>query len=54
VPALAKQIALFPRFEVPALNRPPAPHLRVRRTPAQIAADEAAKVARRAVRRRAA
>jgi integrase len=54
VPALAKQIALFPKFKVPALNRPPAPHLRVRRTAAQIATDEAAKVARRALRRRAA
>jgi hypothetical protein len=26
VPVLAKEMALFPRFKVPALNRPPAPH----------------------------
>jgi integrase len=48
VPDLAKQMALFPRFKVPALIRPPAPHKRVRRTPAQIAADKAAKIAREA------
>ena len=43
VPVLAKQMALFPRFKVPALGEPPAPHRRVRRTKAQIAADKAAK-----------
>jgi integrase len=54
VPALAKQMVLFPRFKVPALNRAPVPYKRVRRNPAQIAADKAAKFGRRAVRRRAA
>ena len=39
VPVLAKEMALFPRFKVSALNRPPAPHKRTRRTRAQIAAD---------------
>jgi hypothetical protein len=46
VPDLAKQMALFPRFKVPALNRLPAPHKRVRRTRAQIANDKAAKLTR--------
>jgi hypothetical protein len=44
VPVLAKEMALFPRFKVPALSKPPAPHRRTRRTKAQIAADEAAKI----------
>jgi hypothetical protein len=48
VPDLANEMVLFLRFKVPALNRPPAPHKRRRRTRAQIAADEAAKVGRRA------
>ena len=43
VPVLAKEMALFPRFKVPALSKPPAPHRRVRRTSMQIAADEVAK-----------
>jgi hypothetical protein len=54
VPVLAKEMSLFPRFKVPALDRPPAPHNRTRRTPAQIAKDEAMKFARRAVRSKAA
>lgn len=54
VPVLAKEMALFPRFKVPALNRPPAPHQRVRRSSAQMAADDAAKATRRAARARAA
>jgi hypothetical protein len=54
VPVLAKEMSLFPRFKVPALNRPPAPHKRVRRTHAQIAADIAAKTTRRAKRAKAA
>jgi integrase len=48
VPVLAKEMTLFPKFKVPALNRPPAPHQRVRRTRAQIAADDAARATRRA------
>ena len=40
VPVLAKEMSLFPRFKVSALNRPPAPHKRTRRTPAQIATVE--------------
>lgn len=43
VPVLAKEMALFPRFKVPALDKPPAPHTRMRRTREQIAADEATK-----------
>jgi hypothetical protein len=54
VPVLAKEMSLFPRFKVPALNRPPAPHKRSRRTRVQIAADETAKIARRAARVKAA
>ena len=54
VQVLAKEMALFPRFKVPALNRSPAPHKRVRRTSAQIATDDAAKAAKRAARARAA
>ena len=54
VPVLAKQMAMFPRFKVPALNRPPLPRNRTRRNAIQITADSAAKLARRARRRRAA
>jgi hypothetical protein len=50
VPALAKEMSLFPRLKVPALNRSPTPHKRTRRTGAQIVADEGAKIARPAVR----
>ena len=52
VPVLARQMALFPRFKVPALNKPRAPHKRVRRTRAQIAADTATRAARRQARER--
>jgi hypothetical protein len=55
VPVIDKNVGnLFPRFKVPALSRPAGPHKRVRRTKAQIAADEAAKPARRVERARAA
>jgi hypothetical protein len=54
VPVLAKEMALFPRFKVPALNRPSTPLKRTRRTRVQIAGDEAAKIARRAARVKAA
>ena len=47
VPVLAKELALFPRFKVPALNRPTAPLKRTRRSPQQIAADKAERAARR-------
>ncbi len=50
VPVLAAQMAMFPRFKVPALDAPPAPHKRIRRTRAQIAADNAAKETRKAAR----
>ena len=50
VPALAKEMAFFPRFKVPALNCPPARHKRVRRTSGQIAAHDAAKAAGRSNR----
>src|ERR1700730_2368311 len=51
---LAKAMALFPRFKVPALNRPPAPDPRVQRSSEEIARDDAAKAARRSARARAA
>jgi hypothetical protein len=51
VRVLAKEMALFPRFKVPALNRPPATSKRIRRTRAQIEAD---RIARRASPRSAA
>jgi integrase len=51
VPVLAKEMALFPRFKVSALNRPPTPHKRTRRSRSQIDAD---RVARRAARASAA
>lgn len=48
VPVLAKELTLFPGFKVPALNRPPAPLKRTRRSPQQITADNAERAARRA------
>jgi len=54
VPDLAKQMAMFPKFKVPALNRPALPHKRIRRTPSQIATDTATKLERRVRRRKAA
>jgi integrase len=46
VPVLAKEMAQFPRFKVPALSKPPTPHKRTRRTRAQIAVDLTAKAVR--------
>jgi hypothetical protein len=54
VPILAKEMSLFPRFKVPALTRPPTPHKRTRRAPAQFAIDVAAKAARKSPRTKAA
>jgi hypothetical protein len=54
VPLFAKEISLFPRFKIPALNRPPAPHKRNQRTRAQILAEEPAKATRRVARAKAA
>lgn len=54
VPVLATEMALFPRFKVPALTRRPKPHKRIRRTRAEIAAHGVAKAARRAARTKAA
>jgi integrase len=54
IPVLADEMALFPKFKVPALKVAPTPHERTRRTRAQIAADDAAKATRRAARARAA
>jgi hypothetical protein len=48
LPVLAKEMALFPRFKVPALSKPLAPHKRSRRTRAQL--DRAAKAVRQAKR----
>jgi integrase len=48
IPVLVKEMSLFPRFKVPALKQPSAPHKRTRRTREQIAADNAVKVDRQA------
>lgn len=50
VRTLSKNIEKYPRYNIAALNKPPAPHKRTRRTKAQIAIDEAAKQARKAAR----
>lgn len=42
VKTLKKTIEMYPRYEISALDAPPAPLRRVRRTPAQIAAEGAA------------
>lgn len=41
VKTLARNIEMYPRYRIAALQNPPAPQRRVRRTRAQIAADEA-------------
>lgn len=41
VKTLKKTIELYPRYDIPALHRPLAPHRRTRRTRAMIAADRA-------------
>jgi integrase len=43
VPVLAKEMALFPRFRVPALSKLPVPHKRTRRARAKIGVEFAAK-----------
>jgi hypothetical protein len=45
VKTLKRMIEMYPRYEIAALNEPPAPHRRVRRTATQI---EAARVRRAA------
>jgi hypothetical protein len=50
---LAQEIAKYPRFRIAALTQPPTPHKRIRRTRAQIEADNATKEALRARRRAA-
>jgi integrase len=47
---LLKEISKYPRFKIKALKEAPAPHVKTRRTPDQIAADDAAKAARKAAR----
>jgi site-specific recombinase XerD len=42
VKTAAKAIAMYPRYRIEALKQPPAPHKRIRRTSAQIAADREA------------
>ena len=46
VKTLKKTIEMYPRYKIAALERPPTPHRRVRRTAEQIAADRAARRAR--------
>jgi hypothetical protein len=41
VKTLARNIEMYPRYRIAALRNPPAPQRRIRRTRAQIAADEA-------------
>ena len=48
VPVLAKEMALFPRFKVPARRKRPAPHRRGRRAAEQIPAEQGAKSSRAA------
>ncbi|MET4091015.1 DUF6538 domain-containing protein [Bradyrhizobium sp. S3.5.5] len=43
VKTLRKTIELYPRYEIAALDQPPAPHRRIRRTPEQIATDRSAR-----------
>jgi integrase len=43
VKTLKKTIELYPRYGIAALSELPTPHRRVRRTPAQIAADKASR-----------
>lgn len=50
VRTLAKNVEKYPRYNIAALKRPPAPHKRIRRTRAKIAADNAAKAAMKAAR----
>jgi len=50
VETMANEIEKYPPYRIAALNKQPAPHKRVRRSSAQIAADEAAKAARKAAR----
>lgn len=47
---LAAEMKKFPCFDVPALNEPAAPHKRVRRTNAEVAAAKADKAARKDAR----
>lgn len=47
VKTLRKTIEMYPRYEIPALDVPPAPLRRVRRTSAQVAADKAARIGKR-------
>jgi integrase len=53
VKTLSQAIEKYPRYEIAALTQPPAPHKRVRRTPAQIAVDKEAREARRSPRQAA-
>jgi hypothetical protein len=52
VETMANEIEKYPTYRIAKLKRPPTPHKRVRRTSTQIAADEAAKAARKAARAR--
>lgn len=47
---LAKAVNMYPPFRIPALKEPAKPHVRVRRSPAQILADKALKQESRARR----
>jgi hypothetical protein len=51
---MSAEIEKYPRFDVPALSTPPAPHRVRRRAPAQIAIDEAKAVRKASRAKRAA
>jgi hypothetical protein len=50
IKTMSAAIEKYPRFKIPALNRPPAPHKRHRRTDAEVAAVKVAKEKRKAAR----
>ncbi|WP_426611196.1 hypothetical protein [Bradyrhizobium sp. McL0616] len=52
VATMSAEIEKYPRFYIPALGKPAAPYRVQRRTAEQIAADDAAKVARKVSRAR--
>ncbi|WP_368507718.1 hypothetical protein [Bradyrhizobium lupini] len=52
IETMAAEIEKYPRYDIPALNSPPVPHKRRRRTNFDVAAAKAAKQKRKAARAR--
>jgi hypothetical protein len=50
VETMSREIEKYPPFEIAALGLPATPHKRVRRSPEQVTADDAAKAARKSAR----